>query len=128
MEAFGPLLLGILMFDGFFEFGDSSLMISDSSFCRASDKISILGHISLSMMRLCSGSGTMDDHCWSCTSRLRHQISILGHIPLLLDEIVHRLMNIVGCLPHDFDIRYHIGAYSPSLVRFCLRNSMRMDD
>ncbi|KAL6349798.1 hypothetical protein AAG906_001685 [Vitis piasezkii] len=33
----------------------NSLMISDSSFCRASDQISILGHIPLSMMRLYSG-------------------------------------------------------------------------
>ena len=36
-----------------------------------------------------------------------------GTYSLLLDEIVHRWMIIVGCLPHDFDIKYHTRAYSP---------------
>ena len=48
-----------------------------------------------------------------------HQISILGHILFSLRRLcsaaVHRRMIIVGCLPHDFDIRYYIRAYSPPL-------------
>ena len=98
------------------------------------------------------------DSSFGCTS----DIYTRAYSPLL-DEIVHRWMTIVGCLPHDFDITSHIGAYSPlhdeivfgqryikesslsvvylttmtsdivlqlippSLVRFCLRNGMRID-
>ena len=32
-----------------------------------------------------------------------------------VEAALHRLMIIVGCLPHDFDIKYHTGAYAPLL-------------
>ena len=37
-------------------------------------------------------------------------VHIWAYSPLL-DEIVHRWMIIVGCLPHDSNIRYYIEAY-----------------
>ena len=42
-------------------------------------------------------------------------IHIEAYSPLL-DEIVHRWMIIVGCLPHDFNIRYPYWGILPLLL------------
>ena len=51
-------------------------------------------------------------------SRLRHPMSILGHIPLSIARFIRAViwgwMIGVDCLAYDFDIRSHIGAYFPT--------------
>ena len=83
-----------------FEFGDSSLMISDSSFCRASD-IHIRAYYPFSLRFLV------------VVGRYPYWRIFLSPWWDCVRAAIHKWMNIVGCLPHNFDIGYHIGAYSP---------------
>ena len=85
-----------------FEFGDSSLMISDSSFCRASD-IHIRAYYPFSLRFLV------------VVGRYPYWRIFLSPWWDCVRAAIHKWMNIVGCLPHNFDIGYHIGAYSPLL-------------
>ena len=64
----------------------------------------------------------MDDHYWLFISRLWHQISILGHIPLSFTRfvwaVVRGLMISVAYLPHDFDIWSYTEAYFPIFFEY----------
>ena len=82
-----------------------------------------MGHIPLSLMRLCSGSSIwMDDHCWLFTSWLQQQILYWGILSFPYRDFVCTVvwwwMIDVGYLPCDFNIKSYIGAYSPSPCRY----------
>ena len=55
-------------------------------------------------------------------SRLRHPISILGHIPLSIARFIWAViwgwMIGVDCLAYDFDIGSYTGAYSPIFFEY----------
>ena len=88
-----------------FEFGDSSLMISDSSFCRASD-IHIRAYYPFSLRFLV------------VVGRYPYWRIFLSPWWDCVRAAIHKWMNIVGCLPHNFDIGYHIGAYFPIFFEY----------
>ena len=82
-----------------FEFGDSLLMISNSSFCHALDiHTRVYFPFSLRFLIVVGQYpywGIFYSPWWDCVR-----------------VAVHRWMIIVGCLSHDFDIKYYTRAYS----------------
>ena len=57
----------------------------------------------------------MDDHYWFFTSRLRHQISILGHTPLSLVRLCIDGWSLLFVYLMTLTPDIHTGAYSPLL-------------
>ena len=81
-------------------------------------QMSILGHIPLSLMRLCiDGWSLLVVYLTTLTSGI-----ILEHIPLsfvrLVWAVVWGWMIGIGYLPHDFDIRSYTKAYFPIFVSY----------
>ena len=125
-----------------FKFGHNPLMILDSSFCYASH-IHIGAYFlfalrSLVVVRLCGYPWSWLLRCLIDVSRwlinndrwlasdviffVVYQISILGHIPPLIDEVwlggSTRIDDRSWYLPCDFNIRSYIGAYFPIFSKY----------